>query len=122
MKFVTTCKITSLASGGITLGQGQPVTPSAFLPDHWKRMLAQGVIVEVQASAPSPELQFDNLTLLRGINDARQNELTALGIRTFEQLAQADVDALVRDMEVSHRTITGWIKKAREYENNTHTG
>jgi len=57
-------------------------------------------------------LQFDDLTVIRGIKENRQNELTALGIRTLEQLADADVDYLVRVMSVSKRTISGWAKQA----------
>lgn len=79
---------------------------------------ANGVaIVSADTSPPDLQLQYDDLSLIRGISTKRQNELGAMGIGTFEQLASADAAKLDRDMEVSIRTIKGWIKKANELQN-----
>ena len=112
--YQTTTRIMSL-DGSKVIGARATVTPAAFAPARWQRMIEQGVIVEVETAVNElPATIFDNLTIIRGIGNERQNELTALGIRTFEQLASASVDDLLRDMEVSKRTITGWQKQARE--------
>ena len=117
MAYQTTRQIVSLAGGGSRIGERQSVTPAAFTATRWNRLIEDGAIVEIVPSVQPLDLQFDNLTTIRGIGEERQNELTALGIRTFEQLADADIDGLVRDMEVSRRTISGWQRIAKEASN-----
>ena len=111
--YQTTCSIVSLANGGSRIGAMQSVTPNAFSPQRWERLIEDGAIVEIAPSLESIDFPFDNLTIIRGIDNERQNELTALDIRTFEQLATADTSELERDMEVSKRTINAWKKQAR---------
>ena len=55
MTYQTTKEIKSLAGGGFALGARQSVTPDAFPPELWTRLLADGSVIEL------PELMPDEL-------------------------------------------------------------
>ena len=52
MPFKTTKAIKSLANGGVNLRARQHVTPAAFTPELWGRLLDDGAIVEIVPPAP----------------------------------------------------------------------
>jgi predicted flap endonuclease-1-like 5' DNA nuclease len=70
--------------------------------------------VEKAPPAPAP----DDLTTIKGIGPAMQRELEALGLTTFDDLANADAEALTDKLKPSQRTLTtdkvkAWIEAAR---------
>ena len=55
MTYQTTKEIKSLAGGGFALGARQSVTPDAFPPELWARLLADGSVIELSVTAvPEP--------------------------------------------------------------------
>lgn len=71
--YQTTKPIRSLAKGGVNVGARQFVTPQAFTPEHWQRLLDEGAVI---ANEPAVEtaVSYDDMT----IDDMTIDELKAL--------------------------------------------
>lgn len=70
--FQTTRPIKSLANGGVNLDARQPVTPQAFTPELWARLVAEGVVVEVgerPLPATAPDLDAMDVDALKALAD-----------------------------------------------------
>ena len=70
--FQTTRPIKSLAGGGVNLDARQPVTPQAFTPELWARLVAEGVVVEVgqrPLPADTPDLDMMDVDALKALAD-----------------------------------------------------
>ena len=70
--FQTTRPIKSLAGGGVNLDARQPVTPQAFTPELWARLVAEGVVVEVgerPLPATAPDLDTMAVDALKALAD-----------------------------------------------------
>ena len=70
--FQTTRPIKSLAGGGVNLDARQPVTPQAFTPELWARLVAEGVVVEVgerPLPATAPDLDTMDVDALKALAD-----------------------------------------------------
>ena len=52
MTYQTTKEIKSLAGGGFALGARQSVTPDAFPPELWARLLGDGSVIELTEPMP----------------------------------------------------------------------
>ena len=84
-----------------------------------------------QASGPAPESATepaaserpatsdrapDDLTVIKGIGPVVQQKLQALGIRTFDDLAAADPEALAEQLKgrqpISQTLVRGWTEAA----------
>lgn len=59
---------------------------------------------------------MDDLTQIKGIGPMRAADLAAHNIDTFQALATADADFLVKTMEVTPTMIAGWQKAAAALE------
>lgn len=105
-KFKTAQPIKSLAQHGVNLGKGQPVTPSAFTPERWARLVEDGVVVEVsspqtnndtrgkpQTIATTTPLNIDSMTLpeLKAYADS-------LGIEYTKSVRKAALIKKVKDV------------------------
>lgn len=70
--YQTTKPIRSLAKGGVNVGARQFVTPQAFAPEHWQRLLDEGAVV---ANEPAVEtaVSYDDMTIdeLKALADVR---------------------------------------------------
>ncbi|WP_254531037.1 class III poly(R)-hydroxyalkanoic acid synthase subunit PhaC [Natrinema gelatinilyticum] len=60
------------------------------------------------------EAETDDLTELTGIGQAYSDDLTAAGIETFDDLADADVAELATETGISPNRIEGWVEQARQ--------
>ena len=70
--FQTTRPIKSLAGGGVNLDARQPVTPQAFTPELWARLVAEGVVVKVgqrPLPADTPDLDMMDVDALKALAD-----------------------------------------------------
>lgn len=56
----------------------------------------------------------DDFTVISGISDARQRSLRLVGIRTYADLAAADVDTLTDLHGVGEQTAREWIREASD--------
>jgi len=60
----------------------------------------------------------DDLTAIKGVGPAMAARLHAMGIRTFEELAAADVKAITRQLRdqsvvISEKKVEAWVAAAR---------
>ncbi|WP_254524377.1 class III poly(R)-hydroxyalkanoic acid synthase subunit PhaC [Natrinema caseinilyticum] len=69
---------------------------------------------EGEAEVVGDEAETDDLTELTGIGQAYSEELTAAGIETFDDLADADVAELAAETGLSPSRIDDWIEQARQ--------
>ncbi|WP_247001789.1 class III poly(R)-hydroxyalkanoic acid synthase subunit PhaC [Halosolutus gelatinilyticus] len=60
------------------------------------------------------EAETDDLTDLTGVGQAYAEDLSAAGIETFDQLANADAAELATETSISPSRIEGWIEQATE--------
>ncbi|MDN3517707.1 DUF4332 domain-containing protein [Aquisalimonas lutea] len=61
----------------------------------------------------------DDLTTIKGIGPAMAGRLQGMGIRTFDDLAAADIKAITRQLReqsvvISEKKVEGWVQAARE--------
>jgi hypothetical protein len=63
MPYQTTVAIKSLAKNGVNLGARQPVTPQAFTPEHWQRLLLEGAIIEVDEAPETAVPSFVDMDI-----------------------------------------------------------
>lgn len=68
--------------------------------------------------APEPVLEAKSeLTLIRGINENRVQQLKANGINTIQDLASASPDDLAAKLDVSPKIVKMWIGSAKKQAN-----
>lgn len=63
--YQTTQQVKSLADGGVNLRARQHVTPAAFTPQLWQRLLADGAVVEIN---PTPEPSTETAVSLQDLD------------------------------------------------------
>lgn len=61
----------------------------------------------------------DDLTTIKGVGPAMAARLQEMGIRTFEDLAAADIKAVTRQLReqsvvISEKKVEGWVQAARK--------
>ncbi|QIT54662.1 DUF4332 domain-containing protein [Aquisalimonas sp. 2447] len=77
------------------------------------------------ATAPSPKAPssagdaVDDLTTIKGVGPAMAARLQDMGIRTFEDLAAADIKSVTRTLReqsvvISEKKVEGWVQAARQ--------
>jgi predicted flap endonuclease-1-like 5' DNA nuclease len=98
-----------------------------------KTVAAQASIVETSASpqvqepvaveTQKQELNADTrveqqtvsiLTSVKGIGEKRASQLNSLGINTVEELANASVEDLAKNLKVSPKIVAKWIEAAKQ--------
>jgi predicted flap endonuclease-1-like 5' DNA nuclease len=88
----------------------EPVAPRAKEPSAGAAPKQAAPVAAASERAP------DDLTLIKGIGPVVQQKLHALGIRTFNDLAAADPEALVEQLKgrqpISETLVRGWTKAA----------
>ncbi|WP_226007421.1 class III poly(R)-hydroxyalkanoic acid synthase subunit PhaC [Natrinema salinisoli] len=76
----------------------------------------EDVVEEVAGEDAASEIESeeDDLTDLTGVGQAYAEDLTAAGIETFDQLAEADVAELATETGISPSRLEDWIEQARD--------
>jgi polyhydroxyalkanoate synthase len=102
-----------------TADESEPETPE---PKDEDAALAEdvadgGTDLETGTGEPTGEAaaaETDDLTDINGIGDAYAADLSAAGIETFDDLADADVADLAAETGIAPSRIESWIDRARE--------
>lgn len=73
---------------------------------------------EASTSGPGADA-VDDLTTIKGIGPAMAGRLQEMGIRTFDDLAAANVKAITRQLReqsvvISEKKVEGWVQAARD--------
>jgi polyhydroxyalkanoate synthase len=89
--------------------QEEPAEPGEMSVD-------EDIVEEVTGEDAASEIEGDedDLTELTGVGQAYAEDLTAAGIETFEQLAEADVADLATETGIAPSRLEDWIEQARE--------
>ncbi|MDF9745879.1 class III poly(R)-hydroxyalkanoic acid synthase subunit PhaC [Natrinema salsiterrestre] len=89
--------------------QEEPAEPGEMSVD-------EDVVEEVAGEDAASEIESaeDDLTELTGVGQAYAEDLTAAGIDTFDQLAEADVADLAAETGIAPSRLEDWIEQARE--------
>jgi predicted flap endonuclease-1-like 5' DNA nuclease len=63
---------------------------------------------------PAEQPTENSLTKVRGIGEKRAAQLNVLGIHTVEELAQASVEEVAKNLKVSPKIVAKWVENAKQ--------
>lgn len=72
------------------------------------------IITETNSNTPVTHVKRSQVKRIKGIGQKRAAQLNALGINSFEDLANASATDVAKSLQISPKTVKNWITEAKE--------